>query len=177
MADVAALGRVHVITGPGKGKTTAAFGLAMRAAGHGLRVCIVQFMKTGETTGEVVAAQQLKKVRVAQFGTGQFVGAGSISEKDRRSAAKAVEYARKQATGGKCDLLVLDEVNVAVFFGLVTAREIIDLLEGRADGLEVILTGRNAPEEFIHYADYVSHIDTVKHPYEEGVSARRGIEW
>ena len=177
MAAGAGLGRVHVITGPGKGKTTAAFGLALRAVGHGLRVSVVQFMKTGETTGEVIAAEQLKKVRVAQFGTGQFVGAGSISENDRKSAAKAVEYARKQATGGKCDLLVLDEVNVAVFFGLVTAKEVIDLLEERTDGMEVVLTGRNAPEEFIQYADYVSHIDTVKHPYDQGVPARKGIEW
>ena len=177
MAAGADLGRVHVITGPGKGKTTAAFGLALRAVGHGLRVSVVQFMKTGETTGEVIAAEQLKKVRVAQFGTGQFVGAGSISEKDRKSAAKGVEYARKQATGGKCDLLVLDEVNVAVFFGLVTAKEVIDLLEERTDGMEVVLTGRNAPEEFIQYADYVSHIDTDKHPYDQGVPARKGIEW
>jgi cob(I)alamin adenosyltransferase len=177
MAVDASLGRVHVITGPGKGKTTAAFGLAMRAAGHGLKVSVVQFMKTGETTGEVVAAEQLKNVRVAQFGTGQFVGAGSVSENDRKSAAKAVDYARKQATSGKCDLLVLDEVNVAVFFGLVTVKEIIDILEERTDGVEAVLTGRNAPEEFIQYADYVSYIDTVKHPYDEGASARKGIEW
>lgn len=168
---------MHVITGPGKGKTTAAFGLAMRAAGHGLRVCIVQFMKSGETTGEVVAAEQLRKVRVAQFGTGSFVGPGSVSEKDRRSAAKAVEHARKQAVGGRCDLLILDEVNVAVFFGLVSAAEIVDLLEARTEGVEVVLTGRNAPEEFIQYADYVSYIDTVKHPYDKGQSARKGIEW
>jgi cob(I)alamin adenosyltransferase len=177
MAKGAPLGRVHVITGPGKGKTTAAFGLAMRAAGHGLSVCIVQFMKSGETTGEVVTAQQLKKIRVAQFGTGAFVGQGAVSEKDRRSAAKAVEYARKQAVSGKCDLLVLDEVNVAVFFGLIKAMDVIDLLEGRAEGVEVVLTGRNAPDEFVHYADYVSHIDTVKHPFDEGASARKGIEW
>jgi cob(I)alamin adenosyltransferase len=177
MATGVSLGRVHVITGPGKGKTTAAFGLAMRAAGHGLRVCIIQFMKSGETTGEVIAAEQLKKIRVAQFGTGSFVGSGSVTEKDRRSASKAVEYARKQATGGKCDLLVLDEVNVAVFFGLVKAEEVIDLLEARSDGVEVILTGRNAPEEFVQYADYVSHIDTVKHPFDRGQSARKGVEW
>lgn len=166
-----------MITGPGKGKTTAAFGLAMRAAGHGLRVCIIQFMKTGETTGEIVAAEQLKKIRVAQFGTGSFIGQGRVSERDRRSAAKAVDYARKQASSGKCDVLVLDEVNVAVFFGLVEAPDIIDLLEGRAEGVEVVLTGRNAPEEFIQYADYVSYIDTVKHPFDRGVSARKGIEW
>ena len=177
MSNDGSLGRVHVITGPGKGKTTSAFGLAMRAAGHGLRVCIVQFMKTGEITGEVLAAEQLKKVRVAQFGTGRFVGGSGPSEDDRKSAQKAMAHARKQAVGGKCDLLVLDEINVAAFFGLVSAQDVIDLLESRADGLEVILTGRNAPDEFVQYADYVSHIDTVKHPFEKGVSARKGIEW
>lgn len=171
------LGRVHVITGPGKGKTTAAFGLAMRAAGHGLRVCVVQFMKSGSVTGEVIAAEQLKNVRVAQFGTGRFVGSADVSDDDRRSARKAMAHATKQAIGGKCALLVLDEVNVAVFFGLVSADEVIDLLESRADGVEVVLTGRNAPDEFIQYADYVSHIDTIKHPFDDGVTARKGIEW
>ena len=118
MSNDGSLGRVHVITGPGKGKTTSAFGLAMRAAGHGLRVCIVQFMKTGEITGEVLAAEQLKKVRVAQFGTGRFVGGSGPTDDDRKSAQKAMAHARTQAVGGKCDLLVLDEINVAAFFGL-----------------------------------------------------------
>ena len=177
MPEKAMLGRVHVITGPGKGKTTAAFGLAMRAAGHGLRVCIIQFMKTGEVTGEVLAAEQLRNIRVAQFGTGRFVGSSEIAEEDRKSARKAIAHVRKQAIGGKCDLLVLDEVNVAAFFGLVTAQEVIDILEARAEGVEVVLTGRNAPDEFVEYADYVSHIDTVKHPFDQGVSARKGVEW
>lgn len=177
MPEDAQLGRVHVITGPGKGKTTAAFGLAMRAAGHGLRVCIVQFMKSGGSTGEVIAAEQLKRVRVAQFGTGKFVGGGGVTEDDRRSARKAVKHALGQATGGKCDLLILDEVNVAAFFGLVSPKDIIDLLEARSEGMEVVLTGRNAPDEFVQYADYVSYIDTVKHPFEKGSSGRKGIEW
>ncbi|UCE80772.1 MAG: cob(I)yrinic acid a,c-diamide adenosyltransferase [Methanobacteriota archaeon] len=177
MPDDVQLGRVHVITGPGKGKTTAAFGLAMRAAGHGLRVCVVQFMKSGGSTGEVLAAEQLKRVRVAQFGTGKFVGGNTITKEDQRSARKAVKHALGQATGGRCDLLVLDEVNVAVFFGLISAKEIIDILEARSEGVEVVLTGRNAPDEFIQYADYVSHIDTVKHPFEKGSSGRKGIEW
>ena len=177
MPEDVRLGRVHVITGPGKGKTTAAFGLAMRAAGHGLRVCIVQFMKSGGSTGEVLAAEGLRRVRVAQFGTGKFIGGNTVTEEDRRSARKAINYALKQATGGKCDLLVLDEVNVAVFFGLITPKDIIDLLESRSDGVEVVLTGRNAPDEFVQYADYVSHIDTVKHPFEKGSTGRKGIEW
>jgi cob(I)alamin adenosyltransferase len=177
MLDDSHLGRVHVITGPGKGKTTAAFGLAMRAAGHGLKVCIVQFMKTGGSTGEVIAAEQLKKVRVAQFGTGSFVGANAITDEDRRSARKALKHALDQATKGKCDMLILDEVNVAVFFGLIAAKDVIDLLEARSEGVEVVLTGRNAPDEFVQYADYVSFIDTIKHPFEKGVGSRKGVEW
>ena len=172
-----ALGRVHVITGPGKGKTTAAFGLALRAAGHGLKVCIVQFMKTGETTGEVVAVRDIKEIEVAQFGTGKFLGPSAASENDHKSAGKAISCARRMATSGKCDLLILDEVNMAAFFGLVSEEEVIDVLESRADGVEVVLTGRSAPDAFVQYADYVSYIDTVKHPFDNGLSARKGIEW
>jgi len=166
-----------VITGPGKGKTTAAFGLAMRAAGHGLKVCIVQFMKTGEITGEVIAAEQFKKIRVAQFGTGRFIGGNTVTDEDIRSAKKALKHAFGQATKGKCDLLIMDEVNVAVFFGLIAPKDVIDVLESRSEGVEVVLTGRNAPDEFIQYADYVSFIDTIKHPFEKGETGRKGIEW
>lgn len=177
MPKDSALGRVHVITGPGKGKTTAAFGLALRAAGHGLKVCIVQFMKTGETTGEVIAVRDIEGIKVAQFGTGKFLGSSAASDDDLRSAGKAVSCAKRMASSGRCDLLILDEVNVAAFFGLVSEKEILDVLESRVDGVEVVMTGRSAPDAFVQYADYVSYIDTVKHPFENGLSARKGIEW
>lgn len=177
MAKSEGLGRVHVITGPGKGKTTAAFGLAMRAAGHGLKVSIVQFMKTGETTGEALAARHLKGVELAQFGTGKFVDSKKPSEEDKRCVREALEHAGTVLRKRGCQLLILDEVNTAVNFGLLSARDLLELLRGRPEGVEVVLTGRNAPEEFIEYADYVSYVESKKHPFDAGLKARKGIEW
>ncbi|OGS45010.1 MAG: hypothetical protein A3K76_01575 [Euryarchaeota archaeon RBG_13_57_23] len=171
------LGKVHLITGPGKGKTTAAFGLAMRALGHGLRVHVIQFMKTGETTGEVLAARKLEGIKVDQFGTGKFVDPREVSDADKKAARDALERAKTVLEKGECELLILDEVNLAVSFGLVSAPEVLRLLRDRSKGVEVVLTGRNAPIEFIEYADYVSIIDSRKHPFDEGLEARIGIEW
>lgn len=175
--SIGGLGKVHVITGPGKGKTTAAFGLAMRAAGHGYRVCIVQFMKTGETTGELIAARSIEGIEVLQFGTGRFVEKGSPSEEDRRVVLSALSAARERLEGGLCQMVVLDEVNVAVSMGLVGAEEVLGILRSRREGTEVVLTGRDAPREFIEFADYVSVIDNAKHPYDRGARARKGVEW
>ncbi|MGD9962790.1 MAG: cob(I)yrinic acid a,c-diamide adenosyltransferase [Thermoplasmata archaeon] len=171
------LGKVHVITGPGKGKTTAAFGLAMRAAGHGYRVCVIQFLKTGETTGELISARRVDNIEVLQFGTGRFVGPGKPTEEDVRVAKAALAAASERLANHSCQLLVLDEVNVAVSIGLVTAEEVLRVVKARPQGTEVVLTGRAAPEEFVEYADYVSVIDAVKHPFEGGTKARKGIEW
>jgi cob(I)alamin adenosyltransferase len=171
------LGKVHVITGPGKGKTTAAFGLALRAAGQGLRVCIIQFMKSGETTGEVRAAKRVKGMQVRQFGTGRIIGPKGPSAKDIAFAKEAIEYARAKALRKSCDVLVLDEVNMAVSLGLLSAQEVLDFIRSSGGGVEVVLTGRNAPPEFLEVADYVSYIDKMKHPYDKGVRARRGVEW
>jgi cob(I)alamin adenosyltransferase len=171
------LGKIHVITGPGKGKTTAAFGLAMRASGHGLRVCIIQFMKTGGTTGEAIAAKRLKNIEVVQFGTGKFVNPKRVTKADRAYARAAIAHLNRRVAGGGCDMLILDEVNVAVTFGLVKAEEILKILRSRKEGIEVVLTGRDAPKEFIECADYVSIIDSRKHPHSEGLSPREGVEW
>ena len=177
VAAISELGKIHVITGPGKGKTTAAFGLAMRASGHGLRVCIIQFMKTGETTGEAIAAKRLKNIEVAQFGTGKFVNPKRVTKADRARAIEAMDYLKRRVAEGGCDILILDEVNVAVSFGLVRAEEILKILRSRDEGIEVVLTGRNAPKEFIECADYVSTIDSKKHPHSEGLNPREGVEW
>lgn len=171
------LGKIHVITGPGKGKTTAAFGLAMRASGHGLKVCVIQFMKTGETTGEVIAAKRLKEVEVVQFGTGKFVDPKALTAEDRTRAREAVGFLGRKLTEGGFDLLILDEVNVAASFGLVDSAEILEILGSRGEEIEVVLTGRNAPMDFIESADYVSIIESRKHPMDQGLKPRKGIEW
>lgn len=171
------LGRVHLLTGPGKGKTTGAFGLALRAAGHGLRVCIIQFMKTGMTTGESVAVRRIREIQVHQFGTGRFVDPKKITDGDRRSASDAFALMKSHLSERECDLLILDEINLAVSFKLIDPEEVLDALRSRRPGIEVVLTGRNAPQEFIDYADYVSYVDDRKHPFREGLKAREGIEW
>lgn len=170
-------GKVHVITGPGKGKTTAAFGLAMRAAGHGYRTCIIQFMKAGEVTGELLFTRDIDEIEVVRFGTGSFVDPGSPTEADRRAARSALAEARDWFAEGECELLVLDEVNTAISLGLVSTEEVMDLLGSRPDGVEVVLTGRNAPAEIIELADYVSVIEDKKHPFDSGGQARKGIEY
>jgi len=177
MAKLQGLGKVHVITGPGKGKTTAAFGLALRASGHGVRTSIIQFMKSGETTGEIIAAKRLKGVEVHQFGTGRFVNTKNPSEEDRTCARNALECARSVLEKGRCDLLILDEANFAASIGLVDPEEVLGTLKSRPEGVEVVLTGRDAPIEFIEYADYVSIIESKKHPHDKGLDARKGIEW
>jgi len=171
------LGKVHVITGPGKGKTTAAFGLAMRAAGHGLKVCIIQFMKTGETTGEVLAVKKIRAIHVAQFGTGRFTDFRNVAADDRAAAEAGMARAKEALTSEDCDLVVLDEINVAVAFGLVNVKDLMAALKSRRRGVEVVLTGRNAPRELVDFADYVSVIESMKNPYDQGATARKGIEW
>jgi len=177
MSPEKSFGRVHVITGEGRGKTTAAFGLAMRAAGHGIKVCIVQMMKSGETTGEVLAAKRLGNIEVAQFGTGSFVLRDKVSSEDGEHAREALSFAKSVLEEGACSVLVLDEVNLAVSFGLISASDVLSVLKSRPEGVEVVLTGREAPREFLEYADYVSVIENKKHPFEEGLNARKGIEW
>lgn len=171
------LGKVHVITGSGKGKTTAAFGLALRAAGHGFRVCIVQFMKAGETTGEYIASKRIDGIEVLQFGTGRFIRSGKPAEEDVRAAAAALKASRDLLVSGSCQMIVLDEVNVAVSMGLIAAEDVLSALRARRPDTEVVLTGRDAPRAFVEYADYVSVIENKKHPFDEGTPARRGVEW
>lgn len=171
------LGKIHVITGPGKGKTTAAFGLAMRAAGHGLKVCVIQFMKSGETTGELLASWRLGGIDVWQFGTGRFVDPKGITEADKEFARKAMRFAEETMAKGGCAMMILDEVNVACAYQLISPNEVVKWLKARRGGVEVILTGRDAPREFVEIADYVSVIENKKHPHDEGLSARMGVEY
>ena len=171
------LGKVHVVTGPGKGKTTAAFGLALRAAGHGMRVCVIQFMKSGMVTGEALAVQRVPKIQLHQFGTGKFVDLNHPSEDDMRLAKEALDHARNVLEGDECDMMILDEVNLAAAYGIVNPDDVIEILKSRRRGIEIVLTGRAAPEKFVDFADYVSYIDDRKHPLREGAKAREGVEW
>lgn len=169
-------GKVHVYTGDGKGKTTAAFGLAMRAAGRGLRVLIIQFLKGRPDFGEVTSARRLPGVKIEQYGTERLVQRHEISEEDRQLARKAASRARSAIEMKECDLLILDEINVAVSLGLVAVEEVVGLLDSRPPNMELVLTGRDAPPELIERADYVTEMVARKHPYGSGEDARLGIE-
>ncbi len=172
-------GRVHVYTGDGKGKTTAAFGLALRAAGRGLRVYIGQFLK-GRDTGEARALRRLEgTITLAQYGVERFARGNGEEQPDDRSLAQAgLEAARQALLSGAYDVVVVDEVNVAVSHGLVPLADVLSLIDDRPPQVELVLTGRDAPAEVIERADLVSHVREVKHYFaDEGLLAREGIEY
>lgn len=175
--DRGSLGLLHVYTGNGKGKSSAAFGLALRAWGHGLRVCIVQWIKSTEYSGEFKAVQSLEGVVIRQFGTGRFFGKKAPSSDDIALAVEGLRFASSALRSGEFDLVILDELNVAMDLGLVGEEEAVQAIGKRAKGVEVVVTGRNAPQRFLEMADYVTEFKLVRHPFDRGVHARRGIEY
>ena len=175
MGKEGGLGLVQVYTGGGKGKTTAALGLAMRAAGHDFRVAIVQFMKLWDY-GEVKGLERLG-IDLFRYGTKEFVDPKYPSTVDFEEANKALSKAEEVIEKGNYDLLILDEINVAIDFKLIPLKRVVELLDKKPDNLELVLTGRNCPEELIERADLVSSIDEVKHPYRRGLKARKGIDF
>jgi cob(I)alamin adenosyltransferase len=175
--DEVSPGLVHVYTGDGKGKTTAAIGLIVRAAGQGLRCLFIQFMKGKYPYGEVKVLRSIKGVTVKQYGTLKFVSKGKARKVDRREARKALEHGRRAMASGRYDLVVLDEVLVAVFMDLIKAEDLIEALAGKKPKVEVVLTGRKATKRLLRKADYVTVFDKGKHPFDDGILARKGIEF
>ena len=169
-------GRIIVNTGDGKGKTTAAFGTAFRAAGHGCQVAIVQFIKGSWSYGEVKAAERFPNITVRRIGSG-YTWAAKDPEEPRRLAREAWALCRELVAADHYDLLVMDEVNIAVAEGFIEANEVVDLLRERPTRLSVILTGRGAAAEIIEVADTVTEMRCLKHAFAEGVPAQRGIEY
>jgi cob(I)alamin adenosyltransferase len=170
-------GYVQVYTGDGKGKTTAALGLCFRAAGHGLRSRIIQFMKGQIDYGELQAAKKFEGlIVITQAGRASFVSRKDPDPEDMRLARAALELAREELEKNEVALLVLDEVNVALDFGLVPLAEVLDLIQKKPPGMELILTGRGAPPPLIQAADLVTEMREVKHYWKQGVPARKGIE-
>jgi cob(I)alamin adenosyltransferase len=166
---------VQVYTGEGKGKTTAALGLALRACGSGLRVFLVQFAK-GRPSGELVAlARFADLVTVRQFGREGFI-LGEPEPEDRDLARAGWREAR-QAASSRYDLLILDEIGIALHYGLVDTAEVLALVRDKPAGLELVLTGRRMPDEVLQAADLVTEMREVKHYHARGVPARQGIEF
>jgi len=170
-------GLVEVFTGDGKGKTTAALGTVLRALGHDFRVCIVQFMKGNYPYGEHKMLAQLPNVTVGIFGRLSFVDPDNVEEEDKEEARKALGFSREAILSGKYDLVILDEINIASGWGLVSVDDVIRLIEEKPDELELILTGRYADRKLIECADLVTETVSIKHPFEKGIKARLGIEY
>jgi len=170
------LGLLQVYTGEGKGKTTAALGLAMRAWGHDLRVCVIQFLKKGEDYGEVHALRAMG-IEVFQFGSGRLIMKGRHHQEDLECARRALDFSKGALTSGEYDLVILDEINVALHFGLVHCEDALEVLRSRDRCVEVVCTGRNAPLELRAEADLVTVMTLEKHPYDDGLEARKGIEY
>lgn len=170
-------GYIQVYTGNGKGKTTASLGLAVRAAGHALRSVIIQFLKGWIDYGELRGVEMLAPfVELHQAGRDTFVNRENPDPEDIRLAQEGWELAKTTILEGKADIVVLDEINCAVDFGLLPVSEVIDLLRRKPDGMEIVLTGRGAPQEIIAIADLVTEMKEIKHYYDKGLDARIGIE-
>jgi len=185
--NTAELGLVHVITGDGKGKTTSSLGLAMRAIGNNLKVHMIQFLKSG-FTGELYSAKKLG-FSIEQFGvdalkqkhlqefadrTGAFVFQPDVKEKD--AAMQGWQHAKDMIKSGNYDLIVLDEINCVLAKELIPIKEVLDIVKEHGK-VELVFTGRDAPEELMEAADYVNIVQGKKHPWQKGIVARRGIEY
>lgn len=173
-------GLVHIYTGDGKGKTTASVGLAVRAYGSGLRVLFIQFLK-GRDTGELHVLDQLgPRLSIRrQDEVKKFIWEMNEGERAelRSSVGSLFDYARSAVSGGDWDLVVIDELMGVISIGMLRIDEVLSLIKEKAEPLELVLTGRNAPQELIEAADYVSEIKAVRHPFEKGITARKGIEF
>jgi cob(I)alamin adenosyltransferase len=167
---------IQVYTGDGKGKTTAALGQALRALGHGMKVYMIQFMK-GRTYGELITADScLPEFTIVMSGRDEFVKKGEPEEIDVRMAREGFELAKQVVEEDKYNMLILDEINVAVDYGLLPLQEVLDFLRSCPRDMEIVCTGRYAPQELIDLADLVSEVKEVKHHYQQGVKMRKGIE-
>lgn len=168
-------GYVQVYTGDGKGKTTAALGLALRAAGAGLKVYIVQFMKMGDYS-EIKALQRFSDlITIEQYGLGKFIK-GKPSPEEKTAAEKGFEKVKSVIEEGRHDVVIIEEGNMAVYFGLIPIEELLTLIDNKPGHMEIIITGRNADMKLIEKADLVTEMKEIKHYYEKGVPARMGIE-
>jgi cob(I)alamin adenosyltransferase len=170
-------GYVQVYTGSGKGKTTASLGLAVRAAGHGLKTVIIQFMKGWIDYGELAGVRMLAPyVEIHQAGRDTFVNRKNPDPEDVRLALEGWELASGIISRREADIVVLDEINCAMDFGLLPVGEVLEAIRRKPDGMELILTGRGAPPEIIDAADLVTEMREIRHYYAKGVDARVGVE-
>lgn len=167
-------GLVHVYTGDGKGKTTAALGLALRAAGQGVNVIIIQFLKGDSGCGEHKFASKYQPFEIVQFTEGNCFTLPE--DKLRNDVEKTMDYITQTMASGRYQMIILDEIFVAIGRRLLEIAKVIDLISNKPDSVELVLTGRNASVEIMELADYVTEMKMKKHPYSQGIAARKGSE-
>ncbi len=170
-------GLIEVYTGDGKGKTTAALGLALRAAGQGLRVYIIQFLKGQPHCGEREALHHQPNITLRAFGRPGFVDSKRPHPDDVRMAQEALRHGFDILTDGQYDVLILDEVNVALSYGLVSLDRVLTLLDAKPPHVELVLTGRAAHPQVVEHAHLVTEMHCIKHPHDQGIASRQGIEY
>lgn len=169
-------GRIQIYTGNGKGKTTAALGLVLRAVGAGKRVFFAQFLKKGDFSEIKILKDRFPEVVVCQFGNENFI-IETPSEKDISDAVKGLETVSKIIADGDFDVVVLDEINVALYYKLFSIERVVEMLKAKDPSVEIVMTGRNFPSELMDMVDLVTDMRKVKHYYDNGVEAREGIEY
>jgi cob(I)alamin adenosyltransferase len=169
-------GLIQVYTGDGKGKTTAALGLALRAAGRNMKILIVQFMKKWDY-GELHSVKLIPNITLETFGTKEFIYKGKTKKIDYEEAEKAFSFGIEGMQSGDYDMIIFDELNIALYYELLDLKEVIQKIKGKPDNVEVVITGRRAHQKIIEIADLVIEMKEIKHPYQKGVEARKGIEY
>lgn len=170
-------GLLIVFTGDGKGKTTAALGMALRAAGHGMKTLILQFIKGAWSYGELKCIERIDEITIRQLGTG-FTWKKDNLDEDRRLAESGWVQSVEAIRNGGFDMIILDELNLVLHYGLLDPGPVLDTIQGRPAHLHIVVTGRNAPEALVECADLVTEMVAVKHPYhDQGIGAQKGIEF
>lgn len=171
-------GRILIFTGDGKGKTTAALGMVLRASGHGMRTLIIQFVKADGTVGELTGLRYLPEVEVIQMGRG-FVPSPTNPAflEHRQAACQALERAAKSIRSREYDLMILDEICIAMDKGLISEDQILELIEESGEGSCLVLTGRGATQRLIAVADTVTEMRNLKHGFSQGIAAQKGVEY
>ena len=171
-------GLILLYTGYGKGKTTAALGQVLRAAGHGFKVAIIQFIKNMENTGEIKAAKKIFADHLGIFPMGSgFTWDAKDQDELRQAAEKGWALAKEKINSGQYCMVILDELTYTLNYGLLDQEEVVSFLEQKPESLHIIITGRDANDELIDLADLVTEMKEIKHPYQNGVKATKGIEY